>query len=357
LSAAPPRAGRRWPAPLFLAAATGAEAWAWLPLLLDPAWTLPRLLSAHAGVALATLGGAAVLYRRGERSPLLLLFALSLAFLGPLGVAGSATAAALRRVFALRALPFARWHEALFPPQETNPTRALYERVVLRGGGPGRRSTVAPFVDVMALGTVQEKQAVIAMMAEGYRPAFAGALTAGLNDPEAAIRVQSASAVAHIESGFLRRAMALEARIAAAPEDPEAHFAMARLHEEHWASGLLDEGRRRETALRALACAIRHVELAGGRARPEVADSMARLLLSLGRAGEALEALRPSLDRADPSPTAVGLHLECLFRLGRFQALRAACRRHCGRSGLPDEIHGAALLWAEGAGAAEVVAA
>ena len=96
---------------------------------------------------------------------------------------GASFSAALRWVFARRSTPFERWYASLFPKMAASPTRALYERIALRGAGPAARSTVAPFADVIALGTVQEKQSVVTMVADEFRPAFAPALRSALTTP------------------------------------------------------------------------------------------------------------------------------------------------------------------------------
>ena len=71
----------------------------------------------------------------------------------------------------------------LFPKITATWTQALYRRIVLRGGGPPKRSTVAPFLDIMALGTVQQKRVVIAMIADKFHPAFAPALQSARTIP------------------------------------------------------------------------------------------------------------------------------------------------------------------------------
>jgi len=345
---------RRWLTMLLLGGAAAAEGWLGHQLLQRPGDFL-QLLPVHAATAAATAICAVLLYRRGERSPLFLLFVVSLIFLGPVCIPGIAVAALLRRGFAWRASPFAEWYDALFPPQETNPTRALYERIVLRGGGPGERSTVAPFVDVMALGSVREKQSVIALMAENFQPAFAEALRTALNDQEAAVRVQAAATVAHIENRFLQRAMALEQQSARSPDDPHLLLSLARLYDEQASTGLLDEGRARETAMRALSLYSRAIELRRGPADPAATEAIGRLLLQLDHPQEALDVLTSVIGQPAVSPSTIGRYLECLFRLRRFDALRAACRHFCRPTGLvalPDEVLDAARLWVEGAGTA-----
>ena len=134
------------------------------------------LVAAHVGVGVA-LGLCLVPLSAPYRgNPVFLLFVIGLLAMGPLGPLGTGVTMVLRRIFARRATPFEEVDLALFPRITMTQTAILYERIVLRGGGPPKRSTVAPFQDIMTLGTVQQKQAVIGMIADGFRPVFAPAL-------------------------------------------------------------------------------------------------------------------------------------------------------------------------------------
>jgi tetratricopeptide (TPR) repeat protein len=296
------------------------------------------------------LGGAAVvLYRCGGRDPAFLLLVVSTAALGPLGATGAGLGAALRWVFARKATPFEQWYASLFPEMAVSPTRALHQRIALRGAGPAARSTVAPFADVMALGTVQEKQSVVTMVADEFRPAFALALRSALNDAEPAIRVQAATASARIENRFLERSMALEERRAAAPDDADALLALARHHDEYADTGLLDTGRLQGERRRALEYYVRAEQLRPG--DPQVAEAIGRLLLRLGQFEQAAAYLGREVERPEASAAAVACYLECLYQLRNLERLRDAARFHCDivtKSALPDEVREAVRLWAEG---------
>jgi tetratricopeptide (TPR) repeat protein len=234
---------------------------------------------------------------------------------------------------------------------ETSPTRALYERLALRGGGPGTRSNVAPFSDVMALGTVQQKQAVITMIADEFQPSFAPALRSALNDAEPAIRVQAATASARIENHFLERSMALEEQRAAAPDDPDVLLALARHHDEYADTDLLDTSRAQGERRQALEYYDRVERFRPG--DPGVAEALGRLLLRLGQPERAVGYLEPLAEGGEASPAALASYLEGLYRLRRLGRLRAAARRlgkRIAASDQPEEVREAARLWAEGTG-------
>jgi hypothetical protein len=320
----------------------------WSPSLLQARPSLSSLLLLHLAVSGVLVGVAAMLYRRGARHPIFLLLAVSTTALGPLGAAGTALAAVLHRVFLRRATPFEQWYAALFPVMDPSPARELYGRLALRGGAPGTRSSVASFSDVIALGTVRHKQAVLTMIVDEFRPAFAPALRGALNDAEPAVRVQAATASARIENRFLERAMALEERRAAAPDDPDVLLALARHHDEYANTGLLDTGRAQAERRQALECYERVARLRPG--DPEVAQAAGRLLVRLGQPARAVEHLGPLADSGQASPEVLAWYLECLYRLCRVDLLRRAARLHGGRiaaSGLPSEVRDAAQLWTE----------
>lgn len=327
-------------------ATLGAEAWL-AAAFLRGSEPLGTLLLAHLAVAAALTAVAALLYRFGGRSPCFLLLVVATAGLGPLGALGSAVTAALRRAFSRRATPFAAWHAALFPTPEASPVQALYERLVLRGAGPAERSTVAPFQEVLALGTVAQKHRVVTMISDHFRLPFVPSLQSALNNPEPAIRVQAATASARIEGGFLKRSMALQERLAAAPGDPEVLLALARHHDDYAGTGLLDPARERGEMRRALELYERVGRL--GPVDREVSEATGRLLLRLGEPARALPHLEEGAGGPDAPPSALALHLECLYRLGRLPALRALARRHRGLladPATPAELRRFLTLWA-----------
>jgi hypothetical protein len=328
---------------LFLA---GVELWIGLQLLhrAQPISLLP----VHAAATLIAI--LVLLPLRGSlgRQPMVQMFLVTTIFLGPLGVLGTAVAALLERGFAWHARPFSEWYDALFPPADADQTRALYERVVLRGHGPMERSTVAPFADVMALGSLEEKRAAIALMVGGFRPEFAPALRAALNDREPAIRVQAASAVARIEHRFLQRSMKLEERRLTKPDDADLLRETARHHEELAATGLIDEGRAREAARSALTLHLRLVAMRAPHRQDSVA-AVGRLLLRLNHAEEAARLLASAANGVGATPAIVVPYLESLFQLHRFAELRAFCQRVQSQHDdqFPDASKAAMRLWSE----------
>jgi hypothetical protein len=329
---------------------TGVLFEAWLVIrFFEAPDTLPMLLLIHAGLAATATLLAVLLPREVGRQPLLLLFIISLVFLGPFGIVSTGFAGLLRFAFAWRARPFIEWYETLFPTDAQDRAQALHERVVLRGHGPAARSTVAPFADVLERGTLIEKQAALSLIAAGFRPAFAPALRTALNDPEAAIRVQAASTVAEIERRFVERGEALQARLAARPDD--AILIELAQHQEALATaGLLDAGRARGAVTAALTLQLRLA--APGPGMPLRVASVAavgRMLLRLGRADQAARLLAKADSQVPSMPEILGPYLESLFQLHRFVDLREICRRLSKDSvqTLDESFDDVVRLWAD----------
>jgi hypothetical protein len=304
------------------------------------------LIVAHGVIGLLLVAGCWPRSSRSRRNPEFLLFIVCIVMMGPLGPFGTALTIALRRRFSHSATSFTEWYAELFPEVVVSRAQALYRLIVLRGGGPPNRSTVGPFLDVMALGAVEQKRAVIAMIAGEFQPLFAPVLRSALNDADPAIRVQAASAVAHIDAGFVNRTMTLQARCAAHPDDGDAILELARHREAYAESGLLDESRAHAELTEALACYER-VHLMGP-ADAGVLEAIARLLLRVGRSEEARLRLGPLITGSHPSANVQAGYIACLFRHGQFAQVREPCRLLGGRidlATLPDGIGEALRLW------------
>lgn len=281
-------------------------------------------LAMHAAIV-AVLLRAGLAQRKAGRNqgPLSMLFVVTTAALGPAGVLGSLLTAALLQRRSMQASHLDEWYAALFPGVESKPSAALYERILHGESGAHDRSTLAPFADVMASGTVENKQAVIALIAAHFKPAFAPALRGALNDAEPAVRVQAATAVARLENGFLRWSIFFEDRRRREPERTEHTMQLARHCDDYANTGLLDAARAETARLRALEL-YRECERRGVR-DAQVRNSIIRLLVRLGRQSEAVDAFAPLVDSGQAEPALFAWYVECLYQLGRYALLRQAC--------------------------------
>jgi HEAT repeat protein len=277
------------------------------------------------------------------------LLALATVALGPIGAAGVPLAMAFERVHARSAASIEQWHAMLFPALVADTSGDLWRRIGKRASDRPADPRVTPFQDVLAFGSVQQRQAVVAIIAQQFRPAFAPALKAALRDEHNVIRVQAATVIARLEQEFLERTFALEAAVQATPRDPEAILALASHSDDQAFAGLFDATREENCRAKAADGYARYLEL-----RPDdqaVSLRLARLQLRRGL----LEQAEPRLQQlADSGHASARLWLmEALFAQRRYRDLRAAASRFGAGAAdtMPLEAAAAIELWANsGAG-------
>jgi polysaccharide biosynthesis protein PelE len=247
-----------------------------------------------------------------------LLLWMTTAACGPLGGAGVCMAMALERVHARHATSLDEWHASLFPPTGIDEQAELWRRIGQRAHDQPAAADITPFLDVLTFGSVPQRQAVIAIIAQQFDPAFAPALRAALRDEHNVIRVQAATAIARLEQQFFERTVELETRIAGSPEDADAVLALASHYDDQAFAGLFDPSRELQCRVKAADLYAQRLEL-----RPDDQATefrMARLLLRRGLVADAEPRFRRLATAAYPAATL--WLMECLFALGRYDQLR-----------------------------------
>ena len=273
-------------------------------------------LAAH----LAITAALAVWCRRlrsDVRIPMLLT--ASTAALGPIGAAGTLFTMLLTRWYSRRAIPFDEWYQSLFPDTPRDEGDELAERVAR--AEPAQPGALTPFIDILAFGSFHEKQALIALINQQFRPAFGPILKRALTDGNNAIRVQAATAMNKLENTMLARTLELSRQVEDAPGDVEALLRLARHYDACLYSGTLDRQREEELRERTLDAFRRYL-----RDQPGDRDSWlaaGRLLLRGKRYDEAAAWLEPGVAA---SPQASLWYLESLYHLGRYDQLRDLAR-------------------------------
>lgn len=344
------RRDRQW---IFLTAAAAVlaatlEGALCFALIADPA-RMGAVLAAHGGIAVAMALWARLLWRKGKLGRIFLLFVLMTTVTGPVGASGTLLAAGLLHFFRRRATPFEIWYASLSPEPQTSPTLALYEQIVRRKAMPDDLCNVAPFAGVMSTGSARQKETVLGLIADNFRPSFAPALRAALNDPEPTVRVLAATASARIENCFLERSLLLEDLRSNHAGDIHAMLELGRHYDEYANTGLLDPGRAdgaRRQALELYECADR---LQPGDAG--LAKAIGRLLLRLDRSEEAVIRLAPLVIRGSASMEVLAWYVESLYRSHHFAALRQTCERYKNELVQAIELSGefreVVILWAD----------
>lgn len=309
---------------LLLGAAQGTLLWA----AATGRISLPVFAAGHAG-SVSVVAIWAYLFRRGGRiNRFAMLLAVSGAFFGPLGPLGLAIITPLQVILRRRATPFEQWYSALFPDDQDDEDERLYRLIASGRASNQALSGVDSFTDVMQHGSIEQKRAVLMLLARRFRPEFAPALKLALQDANPAIRVQAATAAAEIESKVTAQTLELEAQVQAAPGSFEHQLALARHYDAYAFSGLLDSGRAnagRRSALKHYGECLRHDPH-----NPDIRMAISRILVREGRHADAVDWLGERLDHDTTNRAMVGWYLECLFHLHRF-----------------DEIHGVAARFAD----------
>ncbi|MBP2315775.1 tetratricopeptide repeat protein [Azospirillum soli] len=278
-------------------------------------------------------------------------------FLGPLGPGCTLMTTALHAIFHRYATGFQEWYLSLFPESQAEPAQELYELIV-SGRETAHLAAGESFTDVMSVGTPPQKQAVIALVARHFRPAFTPALKAGLADADPSVRVQAATATARVEHEFNERWLMLDHAAQSNPQDVATRYALARHLDDYAFCGLLDSNREQEIRDKALNGYRRCLELAPD--DDEIRHDLGRLLLRCGLVEEAASTLEPLIDRAGDRRI-LFWYAESLFRLHRYADLRNLSHRRPDLLGdaseLPDALKSVVALWHEMAEEPEAVAA
>ncbi len=306
---------------LAAAAALAAECALVQAFLRPHAWR-PGLGALHLGIT-----GALILWyrfspgvRTDVRIPLFLI--ATTGALGPVGPAAALTVMALSSWFMRSATPFEEWHRNLFPEMADDAVGEMVRRAAL--AEVDNPASLAPFSDVLAFGSLHQKQALIALLNRSFRPAFGPILKRALTDESNAVRVQAATAINHLENTLHARTLELSRQAREQPDNPAALLALARHYDEYLYSRILDPRREKETQKRAIEAYTRYLAMQPG--DPEARSGAGRLFLRCGHYTEAAESLKTVIEGGAAGPHTKLWYLESLYRLGRYAELRAGAR-------------------------------
>ncbi|MFQ5849290.1 MAG: tetratricopeptide repeat protein [Candidatus Binatia bacterium] len=286
--------------------------------------------------------------RAGRDLRIPLVLAITTAVLGPFGPLGTLCILSLLPFYSRNAKTFEEWHSSLFPRDEITSTQALFNHIGRAGEDQASgQSSVTPFTDVLAFGTLEQKLLMISLIAKHFSPTLGPVLRMALNDPSNAIRVQAATAMAVIEEDFLKRTLGIEVAAMHRPDHPETLKMLAR-HYDHYANtGILDEQREQENRQKALQAYRKYLGF-----NPDDMDvrlDVGLILLKNRSFAEAAEWFEACLQDGFTAPGMVLGYMESLFHLGRFQDLRNLARSEYAEltraDAYPTSVMQAVKLW------------
>lgn len=265
-----------------------------------------------------------LLYHQGERRPLAFLTLISFVGFGPFGMMGIALAWPLRHRFARKAIPFEEWYATLFPRHVQERSYYVHDLITTRRAGLPRYSSVTSFTDIMATGSLEQKQTALAFIADHFHPSFAPALQYALNDPEPAIRVLAATAVARLEKQYATLIADATTAAAEGANQPDYLASLGQKYLRYAESGLLSSARAEEVWRRVVSLAER-----GSKQQPDdprFPEQAAKCLLRLKQPAPALSLLESWITRTNRTPEMVHTFFQCLFELKQYDRLRQAVR-------------------------------
>lgn len=268
--------------------------------------------------------------------------------LGPLGALGCAYGVLAHTYFRRNAVPFEEWYAQLFPDEEQDRTKDLYDELIrMDAMFEAEERRVDPLLDVVHHGTFEQKQAAIVLMANKFIPAFAPLLKAAVNDANNAIRVLAATAISKVETFYVERAMDLQQRL---EEDaaPVNHLALARHYDDHAHSGLMETIQQNTFQEKALEHYRAYLKIAPD--DPGAVTAVGRLLVRLDKINEARGWFKQYESQAGQSPGFLNWYADVLFQKGDFSEVRRLVSAHGAQmvnaDGTPPALGEAVRLWA-----------
>lgn len=293
----------------YLVAQYAASAW--------PTWLV---LGSHVVVLSAIGAWCYGLFRRDGGLHMAALLGVSVSVLGPFGAVGTLLTIALHWWFSRTSTSFQDWYMSLFPDEEGDEARELYELIVTGREGVTENSTVRSFTEVMTHGNTTQKQAVIALLSRNFRPGFAPALKLALSDEDASLRVQAATAAANIENHFLEKSLEFQAKFDENPNDFDTVLAMARHYDDYAFSGILDDDQENENRRLAIEYYFRCLDIRPD--EPQATTAVGRFLLREGKLGDASTWIATAIEEGIDHLTMLNWHLECLYQMGHYDRIR-----------------------------------
>ena len=105
---------------------------------------------------------------------------------------------------------FEEWYQSIFPRPELSGPEQIAEEIEIGRDEHPVDYTVMSFMDVMEIGSEQQKRDALSKMTASFSPVFSKSFKRALSDDSSAIRVQAATAITRIENKFHDRLLKIE---------------------------------------------------------------------------------------------------------------------------------------------------
>ncbi|MFM9889847.1 MAG: tetratricopeptide repeat protein [Rickettsiales bacterium] len=302
-------------------------------------------------IHLAVVGVTAILtyaqYKKGLDVQHLAMLTIVSATTSIFGTLGALFGFVGTLIFRARSQHFAEWYASIFPTDTPSDAQVIYDSILEGIDENPSHYGVMPFVDVMRLGSENQKRRALAKMTSRFSPRFSPAFKVALADSSNTIRVQAATAIAKIERDFGQRLERIEEARVREPRNTHLTMALAKFYDDYAFTGILDselEKLNRERAVNTYKSYLQQ--------DPNSSDawvSIGRLLFRDKKWAEAADWFRHALDRGWKMNHMLMWYFECLFRLGQFRELRRALLEYgrgiVNQEEMPKDVREAVSLW------------
>jgi hypothetical protein len=313
----------------------GTDLWPAIPVLL------------HIVISVVTLLITYSQYRRGMDVQHLGGMAIISTFTGVFGTIGALLGFLVYLLHRQKALGFMQWYESIFPTDHISQAEQIYDNILEGIDEHPTHYHVMPFVDIMRLGSDEQKHRALSRMTTRFHPRLAPAFKIALHDQSNAVRVQAATAIAKLERNFTTMLEQIEEARVRAPRNSQLLFALARFYDDYAFTGILDKEIEQLNRNRALEAYRGYLQQDGSHQESWVA--IGRILFRSEQFEEAANWMEQAINQGIHVKSLYLWYFESLFRLKKFEALRKAMQLH-GRDTLtqeelPHHMRDAVELW------------
>lgn len=318
----------------------GTDLWPAIPVIL------------HIVISAVTLFITYGQYRRGLDVQHLGALAIVSATTGIFGTLGAILGFLVYLVYRNNAQHFMQWYESIFPADRVRDAERIYDDILEGIDEHPTQYHVIPFIDIMRLGSESQKHRALARMTVRFHPKLAPAFKIALRDPNNAIRVQAATAIAKLERNFISTLENIEDARVKEPGNGKLLYATAQFYDDYAFTGILDREIETLNRKRALETYRAFLELEPNHKESLIA--VGRILFRSGQYEEAANWMEQIIHKNLESQSLHLWYFESLYRLNRYGALRKATQTYgrdiLAQESLPHPIREAVELWMRQAG-------
>ena len=320
-------------------------------LLLLAQWFLPAL-ALHALCFLLLLTYANRKRKRRKDARFVLIASAFMLVLGPIALGGILVSFFWYYISKEKSLSFKQWRDSIFPAEYKSLGQTVYERITFGREELGVNYSVTYLMDIITLGSDEEKREALFKISRYYDPCFAPMLRQALEDSHNMIRVLAAAAITKIKTTFFSTSMQLEKLKLAWPDNSRVLLELARHYDAYAFSGLLDDDQQEDN--RRLALRYYQEFIAKNANHTDILEAhklLGRLLLRMGHTEEACAHFETLRAEGIQTSDINFWYSECLFSLKRYAALRKLAAENgdnplaTDRLKYPDHIRGTTQLW------------